>query len=143
MCEKNLEGKVLSSPSNDDTDEDSNDDIEEETIVDDVLTDNDIEEEIIIKPKKRSYKKSGKTEKKKRRSRKTKKYGKICKTCGQDILENEMRDMLMYKDTYHQLQTRDYCKSHELVYSSHKCKPHWCGDCDYLVGYEIEIQKRK
>ena len=35
MCEKNLEGKVLSPPSNDDTDEASNDDIEEETIVDD------------------------------------------------------------------------------------------------------------
>jgi len=151
MCEKNLERKVLSSPSNDDIDEASNDDIDEasnddideETIVNDELVDNDIEEEIIIKPKKRSNKKSGETKKKKRRSRKTKKYGKICKTCGQDILENKARDMLVYKDTYHQFLTKQYCEEHELVYTDHKCKPHWCGDCDYLMRYEIEIQKGK
>ena len=58
MCEKNLEGKVLSPPSNDDTDEASNNDIEEETIIDDSI-DDEIEEEI-IKPKKRSYKKKKK-----------------------------------------------------------------------------------
>jgi len=135
MCEKNLEGKVLSPP--------SNDDIEKETIVNDELVDNDIEEETIVKPKKRSYKKSGKTEKKKRRSRKTKKYSDICKTCHQDILENEKREMLMFIDTYHQFLAKDYCKEHEAVYSDHKCKPHWCGDCNYLVKYEIEIQKGK
>ena len=66
---------------------------------------------------------------------------KICKTCGQDILTNEMRDMLMYKDTYHQLKVKDYCKDHEAKYSNHKCKPHWCGDCDYLIKYEIGIIK--
>lgn len=74
----------------------------------------------------------------KRSSRKIAKT-KFCKTCHQDILENEKRDMLMYKDTYHQLQVREYCKEHEAVYSDHKCKPHWCGDCDYLVKYEIEL----
>jgi hypothetical protein len=48
---------------------------------------------------------------------------KFCKTCGQDILENERRDMFMFHDTYHQLQTKDYCKDHEAIYSDHKCKP--------------------
>ena len=119
-----MEGKIMSPPSNDDTDEASNDNIEEETIVDDSI-DNDIEEEI-IKPKKRSRKKKPKT--------------KYCKTCYQDILENEMRDMLMFQDTYHQLQAREYCEEHEATYSSHKCKPHWCGDCNYLVKYDIEVE---
>ena len=119
MCEKNLEGKVLSLS--------SNDDIDEETIVDDSI-DDEIEEEP-IKPKKRS------------RSKK-KFLTKICKTCGEDILENEKRDMLMFHDTYHQLQAKEYCENHEQVYSDHKCKPHWCGDCRYLTKYEIEIQKR-
>jgi len=68
---------------------------------------------------------------------------KYCKTCGQDILQNEMRNMLMFKDTYHQLQTKEYCNRHELAYSDHKCIVDWCGDCDYLMRYTIEIQKRK
>ena len=79
----------------------------------------------------------------KKRSLKKKATTKFCKTCGQDILENEIRDMLMFQDTYHQLQAREYCKDHEVAYSNHKCKPHWCGDCDYLIKYEIEIQKGK
>ena len=114
MCEKNFEGKVLSPSSDDDIDE--------------------------TLPK--DWKPVKKSKKKKRSSRKTKKYGKICKTCGQDILENEKRNMFMYKDTYHQLQVKEYCKEHERSYGDHKCKPSWCGDCDYLVKYEIEIQKR-
>ena len=68
---------------------------------------------------------------------------KICKTCGQDILLNEIGNAFMYKDTYHQLQVKEYCKEHETVYSDHKCKPHWCGDCDYLIKYEIEIDWNK
>ena len=123
MCEKNFEGKILSSPS------DNEDDINEETIVDnDVKT--DVDDASIVKPpkkKKRSYK---------RRSRIKKK---ICKTCGQDTLEMEKREMLMYKDTYHQLRAKEYCKDHEISHSDHKCKPHWCGDCDYLINYEIII----
>ena len=79
---------------------------------------------------------------KKRSSKRPKPKVKHCKTCDQDILQNEIRDMLMYKDTYHQLQVKEYCKEHELVYSDHKCKPHWCGDCDYLIKYDIEVQKR-
>ena len=78
----------------------------------------------------------------KRRSRKIVKT-KFCKTCHQDILENEKREMLMFIDTYHQFIAKDYCKEHEAVYSDHKCKPHWCGDCNYLVKYEIELQERK
>ena len=80
--------------------------------------------------------------KKKKRSKKRPKT-KFCKTCGQDILANEMRDMMMFQDTYHQLQAREYCKDHEARYSDHKCKPHWCGDCNYLWKYEIEIQEGK
>ena len=87
--------------------------------------------------------KTKKSSKMKKRSRRKIIKTKYCKTCHQDILENEIRDMLMYKDTYHQLQVKEYCKEHELVYSNHKCKPDWCGDCDYLMGYQIEIQERK
>ena len=68
---------------------------------------------------------------------------KHCKTCNQDILENEMRDMLMFQDTYHQLQAKEYCKEHETDYNDHKCKPHWCGDCGYLTKYEINIDHSK
>ena len=64
---------------------------------------------------------------------------KLCKTCNQDILVNEMRNSYMYKDTYHQLKAKEYCKEHESKYSNHKCKPSWCGDCDYLINYQIEI----
>tara|TARA_Y100000310_G_C20239885_1_gene604134 strand:- start:64 stop:405 length:342 start_codon:yes stop_codon:yes gene_type:complete len=113
MCGKNFEGKVLSSPSDDDIDE---------TLPKD------------WKPVKKS--------KKKRRSRK-RIESKFCKTCGQDILEMEKRDIFMYKDAYHQLRAKGYCKDHETTYGDHKCKPHWCGDCDYLVNYQIEVQVRK
>tara|TARA_Y100000034_G_scaffold32328_1_gene39613 strand:+ start:324 stop:698 length:375 start_codon:yes stop_codon:yes gene_type:complete len=124
MCKKNFEGKILSPP--------PSDDIEDEIIIND-----EIEDEI-IKPKKRSRK-----ARKARKARKNKYLTKICKTCGQDILSNEKRDMFMFHDTYHQLQTKDYCEDHERVYSDHKCKPNWCGDCGYLVNYQIEIQKGK
>ncbi len=79
----------------------------------------------------------------KKRSSKKRVKTKFCKTCGQDILENEKREMFMFQDTYHQLQVKEYCKDHEFTYSDHKCKPHWCGDCNYLVKYDIEIQERK
>jgi len=115
MCEKNLEGKVLSSSSDSDTDE--------------------------ILPK--DWEEVKKPSKKKKRSRRRKPLTKICKTCGQDILENEKRDMFMFQDTYHQLLVKEYCKDHEILYGDHKCKPHWCGDCNYLVKYQIEIQKGK
>ena len=81
------------------------------------------------------------TSKTKRRSRKIVKT-KFCKTCHQDILQNEMRDMLMFQDTYHQFLAKDYCKEHVAVHSDHKCKPHWCGDCNYLWKYEIELVEK-
>ena len=65
----------------------------------------------------------------------------ICDTCGQNILKNEMRDMFMFQNTYHQMKAKEYCKDHVSKHSNHKCKPHWCGDCNYLMKYEIEIQK--
>ena len=132
MCGKNFEGKLSSPPSNDDTDEVSNDNIDEETIVDDSI-DNDIEEEI-IKPKKISRKK---------KKKKTKTKTKFCKTCGEDVIANENRNLYRYMDVYAQLQAKEYCEDHEATYSSHKCKPCWCGDCGFLTNYEIEIEIQK
>ena len=83
------------------------------------------------------------TSKTKKRSRKKKPLTKICKTCGQDILENERRNGLMFKDTYHQLQAKEHCEGHERAYSEHKCKPCWCGDCGYFRKYEIIVDWEK
>ena len=130
MCEKNFEGKLLSPPSNDDTDEVSNDNIDEETIVDDSIDDEIIEE--IIKPKKSSRKK-----------KKTKAKTKFCKTCGEDVIANEDRNLYRYMDVYAQLQVKEYCEDHEATYSGHTCKPCWCGDCGFLTKYEIEIEIQK
>ena len=107
------------------------DDINDETIIDSEIND-DIISEIVKKPKK-----------KKRSYKRKKTTTKICKTCGQDILENEARRGLMYKDTYHQVQVKNYCEDHEQRYTNHKCKPNWCGDCDYLINYDITIDHSK
>ena len=133
MCEKNFEGKLLSPPSNDE-DISSNDNIDEETIVDDSVDDEIVEE--IIKPKKISRKK-------KKTKKKTKTTTKICKTCGEDIIANEDRNLYRYMDVYAQLQAKEYCEDHVATYSNHKCKPHWCGDCGFLTKYEIEIEVQK
>ena len=74
-------------------------------------------------------------------SKKVKK--KICKTCARDIIDNEDRDQLRYTNTYHQLNTKEYCKRHKLAHSEHTCKPHWCGDCGFLIRYDIEIDWEK
>tara|TARA_R100001594_G_C4000070_1_gene254497 strand:+ start:332 stop:673 length:342 start_codon:yes stop_codon:yes gene_type:complete len=92
------------------------DDINDEIIINDDIKDEN------IKPRKRSKKKI-----------------KICDTCNQDILANEMRNIYMFKDTYHQLKAKEYCEEHEAAYNNHKCKPSWCGDCGYLINYEITI----
>ena len=110
MCEKNLEGKVLSPSSKGDKDE---------------VVPSDWEPVKKLKKKKRSKRKIP--------------TAKICDTCGQDILEMEKRDMFMFHDTYHQLQTKEYCEDHELMYGDHSCKPSWCGDCGYLTHYEIIV----
>ena len=74
-------------------------------------------------------------------NKKTKK--KICKTCAGDIIENENRDVLRYSDTYHQLSAKEYCSRHEISHSDHKCKPSWCGDCGFLIQYDIMIDWEK
>ena len=78
-------------------------------------------------------------------SSKTKKRSKqdICDTCGQDIISNKDRDVYKFKNTYHQLRTKEYCKDHEFTYSNHKCKPSWCGDCGYLIQYEIIVKESR
>ena len=112
MCEKNLEGKVLSPSSKDKKDEE--------------ILPSDWE------PVKKS--------KKKKRSKTKNKH---CKTCQQDITENENMDALRFTNGHHQSMAKEYCKDHEFTYSGHKCKPHWCGDCSFLVNYEIEIDFNK
>ena len=116
MCKKNFEGKVLS-PSSDD-------DINEETIVDNDI--NDDIKDIIVKSKKRSKKKTTK---------------KICKTCSRDIIKNENRDMLRFTNNFHQLSAKNYCDEHTTSHKDHKCKPSWCGDCGFIIKYEIIIVK--
>ena len=64
----------------------------------------------------------------------------ICTTCGEHIIENENKDALRYQNTFHQVQTKKYCDDHESKYTGHKCKPSWCGDCGFLMKYEIEIK---
>jgi hypothetical protein len=117
MCEKNFDGKQLSLF--------PNDDINEESVIDDNIGDNmnTDDDAVIIK-----------TSKRKRRS----KY-KYCDTCEQNITLLKKNDGLKYNNKYHQVMVKDYCKEHEDRHSEHKCKPHWCGDCDYLIKYDIEI----
>ena len=117
MCEKKFEGKIMSLSPNDE------DDLNEEMIVD-----NDIDDDVtVVKPSKR-----------KKRSKKVTK--KICKTCGEDIIKNEERDALRFKNTYHQIMTKEYCEDHERMYSGDMCKPCWCGDCGFLIKYEIIVK---
>ena len=117
MCEKNFEGKQMSLFLNDELDD----------VVEDMLI-NDDSDEVVIR-----------TSKRKRRS----KADKYCSTCNQNITELKKRDCLKFKDTYHQIMAKDYCKEHELSYSNHKIKPHWCGDCSYLIKYDVEVQTGK
>ena len=113
MCEKNFDGKALS-PSSDD----GNDTIPSDW------------EEV-------------KSSKKKESSRKRRQRDKFCKTCNENITSNKKRDSFMFKNKYHQMRAKEYCEDHEFTYSDHKCKPSWCGDCGYLIKYEIEVQAGK
>ena len=75
-------------------------------------------------------------------SKKVKK--KICKTCARDIIENENRNVLRFSNTYHQLSAKEYCNKHKMSHSDHEiCKPHWCGDCGFLIKYDIVIDWEK
>jgi len=108
-------------------------DINEEAIVDDEINDGSIitddKDNIVVSASKR-----------KKRSKKKKK---ICKTCNQDTISLKKRGVMRYNNTYDQELAKEYCKEHEMSYSNHKCKPHWCGDCGYLIRYDIEIDYDK
>ena len=117
MCEKNFEGKQLSLFPADE------DDILEEIIVDNEIND-DIDDTIV------------KASKRKKRSKKKKK---ICKTCSQDTISLKKRDVMRYNNKIDQELAKEYCKEHEISHSNHKCKPSWCGDCGYLINYEVKI----
>ena len=120
MSKKIFEGKQMSLFPFDE------DDINEETIIDNDI--NDDIDDTIVKPSKR-----------KKRSKKKKTTSKTCNTCYRDIIENENRDMLRFTNTFHQVSAENYCKTHETSHSDHKCKPHWCGDCGFLLSYQISI----
>jgi hypothetical protein len=68
---------------------------------------------------------------------------KYCDSCHQNITENEQRDMLRVTSGFDKRSAKNYCKEHELSYSDQKCKPIWCGDCKYLIKYEITINWKK
>ena len=130
MCEKNLERKQMRLFPFDE------DDINEETIVD-----NDIDNDSLITDDKDNIVVGA--SKRKRRSKKKKTTQKICKTCGEDIIQNEDREVLRFTNTYHQLSAINYCKEHVIKSSNHKCKPSWCGECGFLMKYEISINFNK
>ena len=75
------------------------------------------------------------TSKTKKRSPKPKK----CKTCGTNITSNEARDSLRFDNDWQQTLAKEQCDDHETKYMNHKCKPHWCGDCGFLIKYEITL----
>ena len=76
-----------------------------------------------------------------KKKRSNKKIDKICDTCGQDIQSNQRRNSLRFNDEDHQVLALEHCEDHENKYSGHECKPSWCGDCTYLVKYEIMVNK--
>ena len=127
MCEKNLERKQMSLFPNDE------DDINEESIVD-----NDIDDDSLITDDKDNIV----VDSSKRRKR-SKKKKKICKTCNQNVTSLKKRGSMRYNNTYDQELAKNYCKEHETSHSESTCKPHWCGDCGYLIKYDIIIDHDK
>ena len=111
MCEKNFEGKQMSLFPNDENDD---------TIPSD-------------------WEKVKSSKKKKRSKRKKRPTYEYCNTCEQNITLLTKKDSLNHNDKYHRVMAKDYCKSHEITYSDHKCKPHWCGDCGFLIKYTVKI----
>ena len=81
----------------------------------------------------------------KRRARNSNKYtaDKYCDSCNQNITEYEKRNMLRVTNRYDKKLAKGYCKEHELSYGDHKCKPIWCGDCKYLIRYEVTVNWKK
>ena len=78
--------------------------------------------------------------KKKKKKRSSKKI--VCKTCSRNIVKLRKRDFMRYTNKYDQELANEYCKEHERAYSDHhSCKPHWCGDCGYLIQYNVIVNK--
>ena len=75
-----------------------------------------------------------KTKKKKRSSKKI-----VCKTCSRNIVKLQKRDLMRYTNKDDQKRAKEYCKEHERMYGDQSCKPHWCGDCGYLIKYEVVV----
>ena len=75
-----------------------------------------------------------KTKKKKRSSKNI-----VCKTCSRNILKLQKRDLMRYNNKYDLELAKEYCNEHERTYSDHSCKPHWCGDCGYLIKYDVIV----
>ena len=76
------------------------------------------------------------------RTSKTKKRSpkpKHCKTCNKNIIENEDRGSMRFTNDWQQIMAKSHCDDHEDKYSNHKCRPHWCGDCGFLITYEITL----
>ena len=118
MCEKNFDGKEMSLFPKDELDD----------VVEDMLI-NDESDEVVIR-----------TSKRKKRSKSKYKH---CGTCEQNITLLKKNDGLRYNNKYHRVMVKDYCKNHETSYSYHKCKPHWCGDCEFLIKYIVKIDHSK
>ena len=117
MCEKNFDGTEMSLFPKDELDD----------VVEDMLI-NDDSDEVVVR-----------TSKRKKRSKSKYKH---CGTCEQNITLLKKSDSLTHKNTYHREMAKDYCKTHETSYSYHKCKPHWCGDCGFLIKYIVKIDHR-
>ena len=84
----------------------------------------------------RDWKPIKKTKKKKRSPKRIK----VCKSCSRNITKLQKRDLMRYTNKYDQELAKEYCKEHERAYSDHhSCTPHWCGDCGYLIKYEVVV----
>ena len=65
-----------------------------------------------------------------------------CPSCFRDTKEL-MENTLNFHNDYDKLLAKDYCENHNDRYVGHKCKPHWCGDCGFLIKYVVEIDHSK
>ena len=73
----------------------------------------------------------------KRSKRKKRSADEHCDTCDQNITLKKKRNSLNCKDSYLRKLAQESCEDHEDKYSNHKCTPHWCGDCGFLIKYEV------
>jgi hypothetical protein len=74
------------------------------------------------------------------------KSDKTCPECGHDPVDHyfEGKDMNLYKKRSRDRKlVKEYCKEHEMLYSSHKCKPTWRACCGILASYTVKIKESK